>query len=181
MAYDLLRGPTSGNWSREGLRPEGLRPATRSSNVGTLPVEARGYTPEHWISETEAEAMVQNNQKHGGTFGLSLPREDAERKTLAYLRANLTGIKSSASGSKIGSWLLPEKQQKAILNKIDDVRFDLRAVGRHVGMGAGLLAASLGLLGLASIFRTSTLGQQSQSTPKRYYGQVGNNRQGNLR
>ena len=32
-----------------------------------------------------------------------------------------------------------------------------------------------------SIFRTSTLGQQSQSTPKRYYGQVGNNRQGNLR
>ena len=81
----------------------------------------------------------------------------------------------------MGSWLLPEKQQKAILNKIDDVRYDLRAVGRHVGIGAGLLAASLGLMGLASIFRTSTIGQQSQSMPRRHYGQVENNRQGNLR
>jgi hypothetical protein len=70
----------------------------------------------------------------------------------------------------MGSWLLPEKQQKAILNKIDDVRYDLRAVGRHVGIGAGLLAASLGLMGLASIYRTSTLQE-----PRRHYGQVGNN------
>ena len=160
MAYDLLKGATSGNWSR-------------STSLGsTLPIEAKGYAPEHWISEAEAEAMVQSNQKHGGTFGLSLPREEAERKTLAYLRANLTGIKSSAGGSRMGSWLLPEKQQKALLNKIDDVRFDLRAVGRHMGIAGGMIAASLGLLGLASIYRTSTL----QDETRRHYGQVGNNR-----
>ena len=164
MAYDLLKGATSGDWAR-------------SSTTGALPKEAAGYAPESWISAAEAEAKVQAFMKNGGTFGTALPRESAERKTLAYLRAERVGIMSGT----IGSWLLPEKQQKAILNKIDDVRYDLRAVGRHVGLGAGLLAASLGLLGIASIFRTSTLGQQSQSTPRRYYGQVGNNRQGNIR
>ena len=152
MAYDLLKGMTSGDWAR-------------STTMGALPKAA------------EAETKVQSFQKSGGIFGTALHREAAERKTLEYLRAQRIGIMSGT----MGSWLLPEKQQKAILNKIDDVRYDLRAVGRHVGIGAGLLAASLGLMGLASIFRTSTIGQQSQSMPRRHYGQVENNRQGNLR
>ena len=164
MAYDLLKGMTSGDWAR-------------STTMGALPKAAEGYAPESWITAAEAETKVQSFQKSGGIFGTALHREAAERKTLEYLRDQRIGIKSGT----MGSWLLPEKQQKAILNKIDDVRYDLRAVGRHVGIGAGLLAASLGLMGLASIFRTSTIGQQSQSMPRRHYGQVENNRQGNLR
>jgi hypothetical protein len=141
MAYDLLKGMTSGDWAR-------------STTMGaSLPAGATGYAPESWISATEAETKVRSFQKSGGLFGTSLPREAAERKTLEYLRAQKIGIMSGT----IGSWLLPEKQQQAILNKIDDVRYDLRAVGRHVGLGAGLLAASLGLMGIASIYRTSTM------------------------
>ena len=54
-----------------------------------------------------------------------------------------------------GSLLLPAKQQKALFAKIDDVRYDIRRAGAKVSMGVLALAASLGFLGLASIYRTA--------------------------
>ena len=59
-----------------------------------------------------------------------------------------------------GSLLLPATQQKALLAKIDDVRYDVRRTGARVSMATLALAASLGLLGIASIYRTAT------TTPK---------------
>lgn len=55
-----------------------------------------------------------------------------------------------------GSILLPAKQQKAVFNKIDDVRYDLRRAGSHVRTGTLVLSASLGLLALASVYRTAS-------------------------
>jgi hypothetical protein len=55
-----------------------------------------------------------------------------------------------------GSILLPEKQQKALMAKVDDVRYDLRRVGGRVGAGLLSLAAALGVLGIASIYRTAS-------------------------
>ena len=55
-----------------------------------------------------------------------------------------------------GSILLPEKQQKILLAKVDDVRYDVRRAGAKISVGALALAASLGFLGLASIYRTAT-------------------------
>ena len=55
-----------------------------------------------------------------------------------------------------GSLLLPAKQQKAVFNKIDDVRYDLRRAGSHVRTGTLVLSASLGLLALASVYRTAS-------------------------
>lgn len=55
-----------------------------------------------------------------------------------------------------GSLLLPAKQQKAVFNKIDDVRYDLRRAGSHLRTGTLVLSASLGLLALASVYRTAS-------------------------
>ena len=55
-----------------------------------------------------------------------------------------------------GSLLLPEKQQKALFAKIDDVRYDLRRAGVKVSAATLVLAGALGLLGIASIYRTSS-------------------------
>ena len=54
-----------------------------------------------------------------------------------------------------GSILLPVKQQRILLAKIDDVRYDVRRAGAKISVGALTLAASLGFLGLASIYRTA--------------------------
>lgn len=56
-----------------------------------------------------------------------------------------------------GSILLPAKQQKILLAKVDDVRYDIRRTGAKVSMGVLALAASLGFLGLASIYRTAAI------------------------
>jgi hypothetical protein len=54
-----------------------------------------------------------------------------------------------------GSLLLPAKQQRAILDKVDDVRFDVRRAGRGVSVGLLCLSGAVGLAALASVYRTS--------------------------
>jgi hypothetical protein len=153
MAYDLLHGHTSGDWTLP------------SSVVGELPKGAAGYAPEHWWTAKQAEDKVTELMKSGGLFGTKLPREVAERKTLELLRKNSIGIMSGS----MGSWLLSAKEQQRIFNKIDDVRYDLRLTGRRVGIALGCLAGALGVLGIASIYRTSTAtGEKAKG-----YGQIG--------
>jgi len=65
-----------------------------------------------------------------------------------------TGARSGRDWS-LGSVVLPEKQERRLLAKVDDVRYDVRRAGLRVGIVGGLLAASLGLLGVASIYRTA--------------------------
>jgi hypothetical protein len=54
-----------------------------------------------------------------------------------------------------GSILMPSKQQKVLLAKVDDVRYDVRRAGVKISMATFALAAALGFLGLASIYKTS--------------------------
>ena len=152
MAHDLLRGPTSGDW------------AMPSTKCGELPKGATGYAPSHWWTAKQAEDKVQEFMKSGGLFGTKLPRDIAERKTLEWLRKNDIGIMSGS----MGSWLLSTKEQQKIFNKIDDVRYDLRLVGRRVGIAMGCLAGALGVLGIASIYRTST----ASGDKAKGYGQI---------
>ena len=56
----------------------------------------------------------------------------------------------------IGSLLLPAKQQKALFAKIDDVRYDVRRAKTLISGAVFALSGALGLLALASIFRTAT-------------------------
>jgi hypothetical protein len=156
VAYDLLKKKTT---------PGNFAP---SSMVSGIPLGALGYAPSHWWTVAQAEAKVQELMKSGGLFGTKLPRENAERDTLAYMRKNEIGVMSGTSS--LGSWLLPKKELDRILTKIDDVRYDMRLTGRRVGIGVGCLAGALGLLGVASIYRTQA------SEPARHYGQIQGNR-----
>ena len=54
-----------------------------------------------------------------------------------------------------GSILLPKKQQKILLAKVDDVRYDIRRAGSRVAVGILCLSAALGFMGLASVYRTA--------------------------
>ena len=60
-----------------------------------------------------------------------------------------------SSDTTVGSLVLPEKQEKRLLNKIDDVRYDIRKTGNLVKISVLSLSAALGFVALASIYRTS--------------------------
>jgi len=139
MAHDLLHGPTSRNWSRNTVVALGRG------------CDNLGYAPETWWTAKQVEEKTKDFEKSGGLFGTKLPRPFAEKKTLEFLRAQKIGIMSGT----MGSWILSNKDQKRILNKVDDVRFDLRLASSRVAVAGGLLAGALGLLGIASLYRTS--------------------------
>jgi hypothetical protein len=153
VSYDILRGEIPGDFSR-GSACETV--------VGALPTGATGYAPEAWWTAERAEAKVRELMAHGGLFGTKLSRESAEAKTLYFLRGQRIGITSGA----VGSWLLSDKEQKRILEKIDDVRYDMRLVSRRAFIGMGCVAGALGLLGIASIYRTGS------GDKARNYGQL---------
>lgn len=51
-----------------------------------------------------------------------------------------------------GSMLLPDKQQRQIFDKIDDVRYDVRRAGTKMAVALGCLSAAVGLVGVAGIY-----------------------------
>ena len=54
-----------------------------------------------------------------------------------------------------GSMLIPAKQQKALFQKIDDVRYDLRKTRSILGSSIFALSGALAFLAIASVYRTS--------------------------
>jgi hypothetical protein len=54
-----------------------------------------------------------------------------------------------------GSILLPAKQQRAIFDKLDDVRYDVRRAGRAAGAGILCLAAAIGLVAVSNLYKAS--------------------------
>ena len=154
MSYDILRGKIPGDFSRG---------QAAQSRVGALPTGATGYAPEQWWTAKQAEDKVQELMQKGGLFATKLPREAAERKTLEFLRAQRIGIMSGS----MGSWILSDKEQKRLLDKIDDVRYDMRLVSRRTSIAIGCLAGALGVLGIASIYKTGS-GEKAKG-----YGQIG--------
>jgi hypothetical protein len=64
--------------------------------------------------------------------------------------------KKTGKNFAMGGLLIPAKQEKALFQKIDDVRFDVRNIGSKVSGGLLALSAALGVLGIASIYRTAS-------------------------
>jgi hypothetical protein len=158
VSYDILHGEIPGDFSRNGASRR-----VSGTGVGSLPTGAAGYAPASWWTAEQAEGKVQEFMARGGLFATKLPRESAERKTLEFLRSQRIGIMSGT----MGSWLLSDKEQKRLLGKIDDVRYDLRLVSRRAAIGMGCVAGALGLLGIASIYRTGSSGEKAKG-----YGQL---------
>lgn len=144
MSFDLILGQTKRDWS-----------------LGSLPKGATGYIPRDWWTETQAEAEVQRHMK-SGFLNPGMPRKDAEEVVLSYMKDKRIGIMTG-----IGSLLIPDKQQKAFLSKIDDIRYDVRRVGAKIGGATLVLSAALGLLGIASIYKT--VKAESSRPPRKPY------------
>ena len=53
-----------------------------------------------------------------------------------------------------GSLLLPAGQQKAHMNKIDDVRYDVRRSADLLKIGMLSLSAAIGLVAVTNLFRS---------------------------
>lgn len=56
--------------------------------------------------------------------------------------------------------LLPEKQQKALFNKIDDVRYDVRRSSNLLKIGMLSLSAAIGLVAVSNLYKTSSENQR---------------------
>lgn len=54
-----------------------------------------------------------------------------------------------------GSIVLPAKQERRLLDKVDDVRHDVRRAGSAAKVGLLCLSASVGLLAVSSIYRSA--------------------------
>ena len=135
MAHDIIFGRTRRDWS-----------------IGALVPGSQGSIPSRWITMEEAETLVRKNMKEGGLFGMKLPLDMAENKTIAYMKAKGIGI---TTPSTAGSLLIPTKQQEAFMKKIDDIRYDVRRAGSKVGASLLFLSAALGLIAMSGIYKTS--------------------------
>ena len=54
-----------------------------------------------------------------------------------------------------GSVVLPAKQERRLLDKVDDVRYDVRRAGSRAQAGLYALAAAVGLVAVSGIYRRS--------------------------
>ena len=72
---------------------------------------------------------------------------------MAYdiLKGKQTGRDWSCGIAEVGSFLTPT----SILNKIDDVRYDLRNVGGNVATGIIALAGAFAFLSFAKIYKAA--------------------------
>lgn len=52
-----------------------------------------------------------------------------------------------------GSIALPAKQQKQIFDKLDDVRYDVRKLGKNATIGMLVLSGALGLVAISNFHR----------------------------
>jgi hypothetical protein len=64
-----------------------------------------------------------------------------------------------------GSMLLPVKQQKALFNKIDDIRFDIRRSSNIVKIGLLSLSAAIALVAISNLAKTSTEARRLNHRP----------------
>lgn len=58
-----------------------------------------------------------------------------------------------------GSLVLPAKQQRSLLNKVDDLRYDVRRAGGRAQIGLLALSAAVGLVAVSGIYRTAKEGR----------------------
>jgi hypothetical protein len=55
-----------------------------------------------------------------------------------------------------GSMLLPAGQQRALLNKVDDVRYDIRQSSKLIQIGMLSLSAAIGFVAVSNLWRLSS-------------------------
>jgi hypothetical protein len=62
---------------------------------------------------------------------------------------------SLGGADDVGSFLFPEKEQKALFAKIDDVRYDVRRASSLTGAAVTALAGAVALVGIAGMWHAA--------------------------
>lgn len=135
MAFDIIRGKTTArDWSCGAF--------TAETFWGPAKMEAKA-----------AEFM----SKPKGPFGLGgkPTKEEATKMVAEFMKANKIGISKTDSG--VGSVLFPAKEQKKMMDKIDDLRFDIRGARSVVGAGVFALSGALAFVAISKIYKASKL------------------------
>lgn len=140
MAFDLLSGETT----------------KRDWSIGSvdLPKSSKGYAPSTFWGRKDMESkLAEIMSKPKSWFAQKPTRDEAVVMLADYMKAHKIGpTESSGVGWKIGSLLLPAKEQKVLLNKIDDVRYDVRKTRAVLGAALFAVAGGMTVLGLASMY-----------------------------
>lgn len=68
---------------------------------------------------------------------------------------DLISKKTGGRDWSCGSIVWPEKEQKKLFDKIDDVRYDVRNAKGVIGTGIFALAAGLAFIGLSSMYKAA--------------------------
>jgi len=63
--------------------------------------------------------------------------------------------KDFSRGSSMGSFLFPVKEQRSLMAKLDDLRYDIRGARSVIGAGIFALSGALAALAVASVYRTA--------------------------
>ena len=146
MAFDLLSGETTArDWSLGGL---------------DLPKSTKGYAPNTFWGRKEMEnKLAELMSKPKGWFGDKPSRDEAIKMLADYMKVHKIGPTESAGvGWQVGSILLPAKEQKVLLNKIDDVRYDVRKTRAVLGAALFAVAGGMTVLGLANMYSNRARG-----------------------
>lgn len=62
---------------------------------------------------------------------------------------------SCGIGDDVGSVVFTKSDQRALYNKLDDLRYDLRNTKNTIGAGIFALAGGMAFLSIASVYRTA--------------------------
>lgn len=143
MAHDVFRGRTNRDWSL---------------GEADLPTSIKTNATTFWKPEQMEAKLTEIQSKGQGLFGTGAKptRAEAIPELVKYMQAKKIGVQvSGLMRSDIGSLLLPNKQQKALFNKIDDVRYDVRKAKSVIGAGVFALSGALTFLGIAKIYKAN--------------------------
>lgn len=142
MAYDLFSGAfTQRDWSL---------------GASDLPAKARGYAPTTFWKPPQMEAkLAEILGQPKSMFSSDKPdRKEAITMLAAYMKANKIGPSEVAGGigAEVGSLVLTAKDRDKLLNKIDDVRFDIRNFRFTFGVAFFALAGAITFGGLSKLY-----------------------------
>ncbi len=144
MAFDIVRGKKiARDWSCGASR--------------------HNFVAETFWGPDKMEAKIlEFMSKPKGPFGLGgkPTREEAVKMVADFMKANKIGPSSTASGvgAEVGSVLFPEKDQKRMFDKVDDLRFDVRNAKNVVGAGIFALSGALAFIAISKIYKVQKSG-----------------------
>lgn len=147
MAYDVLnKKMVSGDWCC-GIGDDELGVSA------DLPRSTKGYAPTSFWGPADMERKISEfMSKSKGPFGLGGKpnRSEAVSMLVDHMKANKIGTKDVTG---MGSVLLSDSEQRRFLDKIDDVRYDIRRAGALAGAGVAAIAGAVATLGIAEMYR----------------------------